>query len=437
MKVSVFGLGYVGAVTVGCLADLGHEVVGVDIVPEKVALVGEGRSPIAEPGLNELLARGVEVGRIEATTDPIAAVASTDVALVCVSTPSDAVGGVDTRHLEAVCRQIGEALSVSAKERFTVMVRSTSLPSVHRHLMTILAESSGRPIGVGLGYVCHPEFLREGAAVKDFYAPGKIVFGATDSESEIDCRRLYPGIEAQTYFVPVDVASVVKYADNAFHAVKVTFANEIGLLCKAMGVDSHSVMDVFRQDTKLNVSAKYLRPGNPFGGSCLPKDVRGILDAARTTATPMLLHAATLESNRIQLERLVKRIVDFNGRRPVGVVGLAFKEGTDDVRESPMVSVVEQLLGKGIPVDIYDPQISIESLVGRNRTFVLDAIPHLADLLASDLDDLVSGASTIVVHHALTRKIWQSVHIAPSTHVLDMVGVDALVDHPLYEGLYW
>ncbi len=304
-------------------------------------------------------------------------------------------------------------------------------------MIEILTKSSGREIGNGLGYVCHPEFLREGSGVEDFSAPPKIVFGASDSRSESACRDLYPGIDAETFFVDMDVASMVKYADNAFHATKVTFANEIGMICKALGVDSREVMDVFRSDHKLNISDKYLRPGNPFGGSCLPKDLRGLIDTSRLTATPLLLHAATLQSNRVQVERLVERITDRNGRKPVGLVGLSFKEGTDDVRESPMVYVVEQLIGKGVPVSIYDPHLEVRDLVGRNRSFALETIPHLAELINPSLERLVSQCETLVVHHRLPPEVWKQLRIPSGTRIIDLVGIDELSEHQFYDGLYW
>jgi GDP-mannose 6-dehydrogenase len=359
-----------------------------------------------------------------------------DIGLVCVGTPSNPAGGVDSIYLERVCREIGAAVKRSAKPFYCVMSRSTSLPPVHAALEQILAESSGRPLGKGIGYVCHPEFLREGVAVHDFFHPPKIVFGVSDPTSEGICRTMYPGIEAETFLVPVPVAAMVKYADNCFHALKVTFGNEIGMLAKSFGIDSQAVMSIFCRDRKLNISDKYLRPGNPFGGSCLPKDLRGVLDASRTTATPLPMHAGMLESNRVQIDRLVKRVVK-GGRRSLALVGLAFKEGTDDVRESPMVAVVEQLLGKGMPISIYDEHLAVQSLIGSNKSFALESIPHLAELLSRDLAGVVRGADTIIVNHRLDQARWAAAGIRPEQKVLDLVGIPELRGLPGYDGLYW
>ena len=437
MRISVFGLGYVGAVSCGCLAALGHDVIGVDIIEDKVRRIATGQSPIIEEGIDEILAQAVADSKLQATTDVAEAVYASDVGLVCVGTPSTPKGGVETLYLERVCRQIGAAVREKPGGFFAVLNRSTSLPAVHHSLMQILKETSGSELGDRIGYVCHPEFLREGTAVYDFYNPPKIVFGSSDSRSEAICRDLYPGISAETFHVSPDIAAMVKYADNSFHALKVTFANEIGLICKALGIDSHLLMDVFRKDYKLNISEKYLAPGNPFGGSCLPKDLRALLDASRSTAVDLPMHAGILESNRQQIEGLVKRIVTANGRQAVGIVGLAFKEGTDDVRESPMVFLAEQLLGRGIPVQIYDEHLAIANMVGSNRSFVLDAIPHLAEFLSNDLKHVVASSKAIVVNHRLSSEQWRASALTPGHRVLDLVGVPELRHAANYDGLYW
>jgi len=437
MRISVFGLGYVGAVSCGCLAALGHEVIGVDVIKDKVDRISRGESPIIEEGLDAIIAGAVAESKLRATTDVAEAVHASDVGLVCVGTPSTASGGVETRYLDRVCQQIGTAVRDTDGGFFTVLNRSTSLPTVHQSLMRILEETSGSKLGDRIGYVCHPEFLREGTAVSDFYSPPKIVYGASDGRSEAICHDLYPGISAESFFVSAEVAAMVKYADNCFHALKVTFGNEIGLMCKALGIDSHALMDVFCKDFKLNISDKYLMPGNPFGGSCLPKDLRALLDVARSTDVPLPMHAGMLESNRQQVELLAKRIIATNGRQTVGIVGLAFKEGTDDVRESPMVALAEQLLGKGIPVRIYDEHLAVANMVGSNRRFILEAIPHLADLLSDDLQEVAGASRTLVVNHRLSVEKWRSAAIGPEHQVLDLVNVAELHDMPNYSGLYW
>ena len=363
MRISVFGLGYVGAVSCACLAALGHEVIGVDTVVEKVDRIANGKSPIIEPGIDALLEQAVSESRLRGTTNVASAVRDSDCAIICVGTPSTSTGGVDTQYLERVCRQIGSALQEYRPESFTIMNRSTSLPHVHRRLVEVLEESVGSQNGQRFGYVCHPEFLREGTAVDDFYNPPKIVFGVSDEQSERVCRNLYPGIAGEVSFVSTDVAAMVKYADNCYHALKVTFGNEMGLICKALGIDSHELMDIFCQDRKLNLSEKYLKPGNPFGGSCLPKDLRALLDVSRSVAVQLPMHVGILESNRIQVDQLVNRVLGSHGRKPVGLVGLAFKEGTDDIRVSPMVGLVEGFLGNVVPVRIFDEILSVSSMV--------------------------------------------------------------------------
>lgn len=436
MNLSVFGLGYVGAVSCGCMAGLGHRMIGVDVVRAKADVINQGQSPLIEHGLGDLINQAVTAGRLHATTDTADAVRDSDAAMLCVGTPSTPTGGVDATHLINVCTQIGHALRDADKEFYTVLTRSTCPPPVHRRLIETLEQSSGRKLGDGLGYVCHPEFLREGTAVADFHDPPKIVFGTDDPRCEELCRGLYPGIDAPTFFVPTDVAAMVKYADNCFHAVKVVFGNEIGSLCKEMGVDAHAVMDVFCRDEKLNISAKYLRPGFAFGGSCLPKDLRAVLDTARETAVDTPLLASVMQSNRGQIDRFLQRVIPAD-RSAVGVVGLAFKEGTDDVRESPMVAVVEHLGGKGRAVTIYDRHLSMQRLMGANRRFALDAIPHLEDLLRDDLQAVIDASDTLIVSHKLTEQAWAAVKFRPDQHIIDLARIPALEALPNYRGLHW
>ena len=316
------------------------------------------------------------------------------------------------------------------------MVRSTSLPPIHEEMQRRLINASGRTMGETMGYVCHPEFLREGVAIQDFYEPPKIVFGATGEKTVGICRQLYPGIEAPTVFVKPEVAAMIKYADNCFHAAKVTFGNEIGMICHQLGVDSHDVMDVFCQDTKLNISTCYLKPGFAYGGSCLPKDLRALLDASRQTASPLPMLQGALESNRIQIDALLSRIISPH-RPTVGIVGLAFKEGIDDIRESPTVNVVETLCGKGHKIRIYDKHLAVDSLVGANRNFALQAIPHLAELLTDDLAGLVRFSDIVVVTHRLTSEIWKNITFRPNQRIIDLVNIPDLKDSDNYEGLYW
>jgi GDP-mannose 6-dehydrogenase len=435
MRISIFGLGYVGAVSSACLAKLGHTVIGVDVAQAKVDLLASGKCPIIEDGLPELITEMHALGRISATTDAVKAINETDVALVCVGTPSTKSGGVNATYLEAVCKQIGEAVRDSDKDFFTVLSRSTSMPVVHDRLVEILAESSGSAMGGRIGYVCHPEFLREGAAVADFFGPPKIVFGATDEKSREVCSQLYPDIQAESFYLDMRVAAMVKYADNCFHAVKVTFGNEIGMICREMDIDATAVMEVFCQDRKLNISPRYLRPGQAFGGSCLPKDMRAMLDMARQTATPLPMLEGMGRSNKTQIDALLARVISPERPR-IGIIGLAFKEGTDDIRESPIVNVVEQLCGKGHPVKIYDAHLAVQSLVGANRSFALQSIPHLAELLSQDLQAVIAESDVVLISHRLSPEKWAGIKWGDQ-RVIDLAKVDSLSDLPRYEGLYW
>lgn len=439
MNICVLGLGYVGAVSCGCLAELGHNVIGVDIAEQKVDRINRGESPIIEEGLAEILRKAADEGRLSATTDTEEAIKKSEVALVCVGTPSTPTGGVNSIYLERVCEQIGEAVKKHNIPFITVLNRSTSLPHVHRRLIEILEKTSGRKMGSGIGYCCHPEFLREGAAVYDFYNPPKIVFGATDKHSEALCKKLYPNIDAETFFVTPDIAAMVKYADNCFHAVKVTFGNEMGMLCKQFGIDGHAVMDIFCADHKLNISPKYLKPGFAFGGSCLPKDLRAVLDASREYAAPLPMLAGTMDSNKHQVEAVFKRVTN-NSKQPrprLGVIGLAFKEGTDDVRESPMVTLVERATGKGLPVRIYDQHLAVQSLVGANLSFALESIPHLAELLSDDLAAVIHDSDVIVVAHRLSPEKWSMIKWRDDQRIIDLANVSSLHKKPNYDGLYW
>lgn len=435
MRISVFGLGYVGAVSCGCLARLGHQIIGVDVSEAKVRMMVAGQPPVIETGLDELLADALRHGRLHATTSVTDAVRQSEAALLCVGTPSTPSGKVNSQQLEAVCHQIGQAITEQNPAHFTVFNRSTSLPPVHDRLVEILEATTGRRIGDTLSYVCHPEFLRESVAIEDFFNPPKIVFGCADEKSHDACRALYPTIDASVFFVTPGVASMIKYADNCFHAVKATFGNEIGMISRRFGIDSHEVMDVFCADTKLNISPKYLKPGMAFGGSCLPKDLRAILDASREEATPLPMMSGALQSNHAQVDQLLQRILSPS-RPKVGIIGLSFKEGTDDVRESPMVHVVEQLCGKGHPVRIYDQHLAVAQMVGSNLSFALGSIPHLAELLSDDLDQVIAGSDLVVVAHRLSPEQWGRV-AWNGQRVIDTIRVPALENLPNYEGLYW
>lgn len=396
MKVSIFGLGYVGAVSAGCLCRLGHEVVGVDPIDAKREKITSGQSPVIEPELEELISEAVGAGRLRVTQDVREAICGTEVSLICVGTPSRRDGSINLDYVSRVCKQIGEALR-DHQGYHAVAVRSTMLPgAAEASAIAELESASGRKVGEDFGFCVNPEFLREGSAVKDFMNPPKTVIGAFDKRSATTVSQLYDRIEAPLFVTAIPVAAAVKYVDNAFHALKVVFGNEIGLFCKSLGIDSHQVMDVVCADRKLNISPAYLMPGFAFGGSCLPKDLRAILDYSRQGALSLPLLSSLLPSNDLHIRRFVDDVV-AERKKTVGVLGLAFKPGTDDLRESPIVTVVEMLIGKGFDLRIYDKNVSLASLVGANREYILNEIPHISSLICTDLNQVVDHGEILIV----------------------------------------
>lgn len=404
MRVAVFGLGYVGCVTAACLARRGHDVVGVDISDLKVEMIQAGSSPVLERGLNELVAEVVAEGRLRATKDAREAVLGTDVSLICVGTPSAPNGSLDTGALERVLDKIGEALP-DVEGRHTVVVRSTTLPGTAEGLVRPrLEQASGRRAGADFGLATNPEFLREGSSLVDFENPPKTVIGQFDEASGEVVAALYEGISAPLFRVRPGVAELVKYVDNAFHALKITFANEIGTVARAFGLDSHEVMEIFCSDTKLNISPAYLKPGFSFGGSCLPKDLRALLYSAKRADADLPLLASILPSNELHLRRVADAIL-ATGRRRVGFFGLSFKPGTDDLRESPLVELAERLLGKGLDLRIYDAAVSMSKLVGANKEYIEERIPHLSSLLAESPAEVIDHAEVLVVGAAAPETV--------------------------------
>jgi GDP-mannose 6-dehydrogenase len=393
MKISVFGLGYVGTVCSASLADRGHEVVGVEKSKIKVSLIQSGRSPIVEPDIDELVRRNTAAGRLTATVNANDAVRRTDMSIVCVGTPSQSNGSPDLTAIEAVSKEIGHAISAKTTPHYTV-VRSTVLPGTMRNLVTpLLTEASGNaPFNVAF----NPEFLREGSAVADFNRPAKTIVGAANKETAAAVMSLYEHLPGRKIVTELETAELLKYVDNAWHALKVAFGNEVGVLAKTLGVNSQEVMDIFLSDKKLNVSAAYLRPGFAFGGSCLPKDMRAITHLCRKLdlSLPVLNHV--LESNQVLIERGVDWILGQSHKR-IAFLGISFKSGTDDVRESPFVEIVERLVGKGRAIRIFDSNVQLDRLVGTNKEYLVRELPHIAELMVADVADAVGWAETIVV----------------------------------------
>jgi GDP-mannose 6-dehydrogenase len=433
MRISVFGLGYVGAVSAACLAADGHTVVGVDNNPVKADLLNQGRSPVIEAGLGELIAEGVRAGRLRATTDCDEAVAGTDLAFVCVGTPSRGNGSLDLDFLRRVADDIGQAIR-RQDSPIVVVVRSTVLPGTTRQvLLPDLERAAGRPVEVAV----HPEFLREGTAIRDYHEPPKVVVGAVDQAVRDKVTPVVARPGAPLVETDLELAEMVKYADNAWHALKVSFANEIGSLAKAQGLDGQRVMDIFCADTKLNLSPVYLRPGFAFGGSCLPKDVRALRYQGRSLDLDLPVLNAILPSNAQQLDRAFQLVADA-GARQVGVLGLAFKAGTDDLRESPMVEVVERLIGKGYDVRVYDANVNLAKLVGANKSYILDQIPHISDLMVASVDEVLDHATTVVIGNR--DPAFQAVAERPRAgqRIVDLVRVvDRRSDGDGYDGICW
>jgi GDP-mannose 6-dehydrogenase len=421
MKISVFGLGYVGAVTAACLAKEGHTVVGVDVAAGKVDLINAGQSPLLEEGISELIADEVKAGRLSAATDIEKAVHGSDIALVCVGTPSQANGSLDDRYIRQVIGEIGELIA-KRDSPFLIVVRSTVTPGTMTDLVIPLLESTtGRPAGDGYDVAFHPEFLREGSSIADFYAPPKIVVGERVPGSGDAVLELYgEHIVAPRIVCELPVAETVKYCDNLFHALKITFANEIGLMCKSLGIDGVSAMEIFCQDKKLNISNKYLMPGFAFGGSCLPKDLRAFTALAQSQDIKLPMLESLLPSNVLQIEYAINEILE-TGAKKVGFHGLAFKKGTDDLRESPYVELAERLLGKGKDLVFYDELLHDSQLIGGNKAYVQQKLPHLADLLTNDPEDLIESELILICHQPCEELVseWRQKEIG----VIDLTGI--------------
>lgn len=395
MKISVFGLGYVGCVSAACFAKNGHSVLGVDIQQDKVDMLNRGKSPILEKGVEDIIFDSVGSNRLKATLDAEEAIISTDISLICVGTPSNQNGSLNTYHLINVVKQIGEILR-KTEGYHVVVIRSTVLPGTLDGIAEILEDTSKKQLSVDFGLACNPEFLREGTAIHDFYNPPYTVIGSSDERTGGMVEELYEGIRAPVFRTGIKVAEMIKYANNVFHALKITFANEIGTLCKEFGMDSYELMDMFCKDDKLNLSSAYLKPGFAFGGSCLPKDVRALCYEAKKSdlETPVL--QSIIRSNDAHINRLIELIRGM-GRRRIGFLGISFKEGTDDLRESPIVEVIERLVGKGFNIRIYDRNVSLAYLVGTNKEYIERVIPHISSLMLDDPLKLISNVEVVVV----------------------------------------
>jgi GDP-mannose 6-dehydrogenase len=436
VKISVFGLGYVGTVFSGCLAKDGHQVIGVDPNITKVELINKGLSPIIEKDIPEIIKKVVENGSFKATTDALSAVQQAEISLICVGTPSRLNGALDLKFVRSACEEIGAA--IKDIDYHIVVIRSTMLPgTMHELVIPVLEEFSGKKAGVDFGVCNNPEFLREGTAVYDFYHPPKTVIGETDEKSGDILASLYADLPGPMIRTDVATAEMVKYTDNVWHALKIGFANEIGNICKAVGLDGHEVMDIFCQDTKLNLSPYYMKPGFAFGGSCLPKDVRALTYKGRTLDLDLPILNSILPSNIEQIEKGLSMIME-KGNKKVGVLGFSFKAGTDDLRESPMVEVIERLLGKGYELSIYDENVNIARLIGANKDYILNRIPHISKHMVETMDEVLQSSDTIVIGNGSEEFKDTLNKVTEKQVVVDLVRInnkDSLKEQ--YDGICW
>ncbi|HET7207531.1 MAG TPA: UDP-glucose/GDP-mannose dehydrogenase family protein [Terriglobales bacterium] len=439
LSISVFGLGYVGSVSAACFASMGHRVMGVDVSRAKVELLDSGRSPIVEAKVQELVAAGNQACRLHATTDPIAAVLASDVSFVCVGTPSLRNGKLDLRHIETVSREIGAAIKRKPTHH-TFVLRSTVLPGTTESVVIpILESASGKRAGVDFTVCYNPEFMREGTAVADFMQPPYTILGCQNPEHLAPLRELYQSVPGRVFETTITVAEMAKYLSNAFHAVKVSFANEVGTLCKHLGVDAQAVTEIFTADTRLNISPAYLSPGFAFGGSCLPKDVRAINYRAKELDLHLPLLESILPSNAEHIDRALEAVLRSN-KRKIAQLGLSFKAGTDDLRESPQVQLIKRLLGEGCEVRIWDQEVSLGRLVGSNRQYIEEVIPHIGSLLSGNLQEVVSFAEVVIIGNKSVDKAQLSECLRPDQVVIDLVHLDKsrrVSGVAQYEGICW
>lgn len=437
MRISIFGMGYVGAVSAACLASTGHRVIGVDPNQTKVDLINSGASPIVEKDLDVLLKQGVENGRISATTDANVAVQETDISFICVGTPSQLNGSLDLKFIRYVCEDIGNA--IKAKDGFHVVVaRSTMLPgSMSDVVIPALESASGKKAGIDFGVCNNPEFLRESTAVYDYHNPPKTVIGETDERSGDILVKLYEDLDAPLIRTDISTAEMVKYTDNVWHALKVSFANEIGNICKGIAIDGHEVMDIFCQDTKLNLSPYYMKPGFAFGGSCLPKDVRALNYKAKSLDLELPIIGSIMANNQYQIDRGFNMITQ-KGNRKITILGFSFKAGTDDLRESPIVEVIERLIGKGYDIKLYDKNVSLAKLMGANKDYILNAIPHISKLMVDSMDEALAHGDTIVIGNASTEFKPILEKISAEQVVVDLVRIsEQISEEGRYDGICW
>jgi len=437
MNISIFGLGYVGIVTAGCMSSRGHNIIGVDINETKVDMLKMGISPIIEKNLPELLFQAKNKNLLSATTDHLNAIENSELSFICVGTPSRANGSINTEYINSVCAKIGACLEVK-NDFHTLVVRSTILPGTCKELIIPVIENiSGKKEGIDFSLAFNPEFLRESTAVYDFYNPPKTVIGSDSTYVANLIFKLYEGFPGPMIQTTIEIAEMIKYVDNTFHALKITFANEIGHICKRIGIDSHEVMKIFIQDKKLNISSNYLNPGFAFGGSCLPKDLRAINYLGKMLDLEMPLLNSIIPSNNLQILAAIKKIISY-GKKKIGIAGFSFKAGTDDLRESPLIEIIETLLGKGFDLKLYDINVSASSLIGSNKKYLYDHIPHISSLMVNSLNELLSDREIIIIGNNDNEFKTLLTKCRDDQIIIDLVRIgDNSNARPNYEGICW
>lgn len=437
MKINIFGMGYTGCVSAACLANEGHHVTGIDIDTAKIRMINSGRSPVIEEGLEEAIKRAVDSGRLKATNNDVKHLDQAHASIICVGTPSNENGSLNLESMKRVSEQIGNYLR-QMKSYHVVNIRSTVLPGTTEELVVpLFEERSQKKAGLDFGVCMNPEFLREGSSLSDFYNPPFTLIGQLDESSGNVISKMYEAVDAPIIKTKLRVAEMVKYACNAFHALKVSFANEIGNICKTLDIDSHEVMDIFCYDSKLNLSSYYLKPGFAFGGSCLPKDLRAISYKAKELDLELPVLSSILPSNELQI-KAAYNLVKKTGKKKVGILGISFKPGTDDLRQSPMVSLIEYLIGKGYEVKIYDKEVSLGKIFGANKDYIENAIPHISLLLTEDIIEVIHSSEVIIVGNK-TGKFLEAVTKIDSTKtIVDLVRIsENMKNNKNYQGICW
>lgn len=433
MNISIFGLGYVGCVGIGCLASQGNKMIGVDVSDVKVDLINSGKPTIVEKDIEELIAKGYKDGKISATLDYKYAVKNSDMSFICVGTPSAENGHLNLNYIYQTAKEIGEALK--DKDAFhIVVIRSTVFPGTNAKISEIIENESGKHRNVDFAVVSNPEFLREGTAVNDYLNPPLTVLGSSCSKAIDVMKELYAPMNAPIEVVSIEVAEMIKYVNNSYHALKVVFANEVGQICKKLGIDSHEVMRIFCMDKQLNISPYYFKPGFAYGGSCLPKDLKGLKTLAHDLYLDTPVLASIDESNQNHIQFAIKQI-ESTGKKKIGVLGLSFKAGTDDMRNSPIVNIIEYLYGKGYEIKIYDKNVSISRLIGKNKSVIMEKLPHLNSLLCDKIEDVTEWAEMLVI--STKEEAFKQLKPKAGQPVFDLVRIKELENEDNYNGLCW